>query len=117
VRKLTTTAVDLDRPQRRSTRRLIHLLFALCLGLLVVPIGYEIGAVSAANWKAMSGRIDHVDTPVLDSVRGAWTDTVGAFRRSLKGAYRQTLPWRPSLVIALGFAWALFMGFPLRRSQ
>lgn len=117
MRKLVTSPPDLDHFSGRPTRRAIHLLFALCIGLLMTPLAYEVGAVCATNWKAMSGRIDHVETPILDTLSSAWRGTVGTFRHKLNGSYRLSMPWRPSMIIALGFGWAVFMSVPLRRSH
>lgn len=117
MRKFATSTIEFDRFQGRPNRRLIHVLFALSIALILAPIAAEVGAVCAANWKSMSGRIDHVPTPYLDALRVAWHDTVGMFRMGLKGAYRRSMPWRPPVIIALGFGWALFMSVPLRRSH
>ncbi len=115
MRKLSCRFPDLDGPDHRRPRRVIHALFALTLLLLVMPVAYEIVILCLSNWQAMYGRIGHVETPILDRLLGAWNSSRWMIRSRLHGAFHN-LPWRPSLIIGLGFAWALFMTFPLRRN-
>lgn len=117
MRKLSTSPLDLDHRSGRPTRRTIHMLFALCIALLIAPVAFEVATLCTTNWKAMSGRIDHVDTPILDTLTSTWKSSVGAIRQRVNGSFRLSMPWRPSLIIAMGFGWALFMSVPLRRSH
>lgn len=115
MRKLSPAPLDSGAPCRRPGRWLIHSLFALALGLLLAPLAYEVASVCIANWQGMYGRIGHIETPMLDALHAAVIDSARLLRRHANG-YFLDLPWRPSAIITLGFAWALFMAAPLRRA-
>lgn len=115
MRKLTTSLTHSRHMRPPSTRRTIHLLFGVCLVLLSAPLVYELASLCHANWQSMYGRIGYVETPILDSLRGM-TRTVSRMLQQRTNRVFLDLPWRPSLIISLGFAWALFMSVPLRRA-
>jgi len=115
MRKLPPSPLDLDLKATRSTRRVIHGLFLLCLGLLIAPLAYEIVGLCAANWQAMYGGVEHVETPILDTLDATYADAARVVRTRANRVIR-SLPWQPTVVITLGLAWALFMSVPLRRS-
>lgn len=114
MRKLDTLTLDQAPTQPSRVRRVINLLFALCLGLLMAPLLSEGASLIVANWQSLYGRMGHVETPLLDAIRSLLTGTTTTVRMHANGLFRN-LPWRPSLVITVGLAWALFMSVPLRQ--
>jgi hypothetical protein len=113
MRKLATTAkaLDVGPPRRRPTLRST---LAVLLGLLAAPWIYELTLVCVANWHAMYGQVIHPETPLLDAGGSVLGNIARTLRERLHSTF-QNLPWRPSLVIAIGILWAAFMSLPLRQ--
>ncbi len=111
MRKLVNPLFD-DRPRRRW--RYSNLL-PVALGLLLTPILYEASLLCVAEWRAMSGPIAPIHTPVFDAIRSAflWArQDVGSF---LSPAFH-ALPWRPAVVIPFAVFWTGVAAWLLRKA-
>lgn len=115
MRKLPASPIDLDPGAPRDSRRILHRLLLVALGLSIAAPASEAVSLCAASWRAISGRVDRVETPVLDAIAATGSDAARAVRLRVNRAFR-TIPLRPSLVIPLGIAWALLLAILLRRS-
>lgn len=111
MRKLGLNPGDDGKEGKRPKRRA---LVAVVLGLAFSPIVFEASSLCAAQWRSMNGPIVTVQTPVLDTF--AWLfGSIWAIASQTVGKAFHNIPWRPSLVIPLTFAWAGAASLLLRR--
>jgi hypothetical protein len=115
MRKLASeTIVDpKDAPRRPSA--------LLILGVIVVvaslPMLVESVQVCTAQWRQMVwGQVRHVETPVMTALGGRYRSIARLARHRISQTFT-LLPWRPSLVIALGLGLAFAACIPLRKAN
>ena len=110
MRKLAPEPIANSFAPRRSWRE--YALLAI-LVLICSPVLYEAALLCWANWHAMWGQVQSVETPVLDSFGTVLAAVARPVQMSVKGAFLN-MPWKPTLVIGLGISWAL-VGIKLLR--
>jgi hypothetical protein len=87
---------------------------AVAIGITIAPLIYESAAVCVARWKSVLGQVTTADTPVLNAI-GAGIQTASRTVQGSTSSLFRTMPWKPSLVIPLTFAWAILAAVLLRR--
>lgn len=106
-----TPEPDIDSSRSRAARLVIFVL----AGLAAAPVCYELAALSAARWAALTGPIQTVETPILDAI-GRALGECWHFGATVVHDRLHDLPWQPTILMGLGVCWLTFGWWILRRS-
>lgn len=101
-----------DEPALRKGRG-GRIALTVLLASLMVP-AYESARICQARWRAMTGPIRTVETPVIDAMTAGVRGVIGPARSSIGRAFRD-VPWNPALAIPFACAWALIAILFMRR--
>jgi hypothetical protein len=101
-----------DPPPSRSRARGFALLVT---GFLLAPMLYDATRLCVAGWRSMGGAEVMVETPVLDTVGGAFASMARGVSDLVRPAF-VNIPWKPSNVFLIAGAWA-FVGILMLRSR
>lgn len=86
----------------------------ILLGLLTTPVLYEVTTLSAARWRSLTGPKVTVDTPVLDALARMGRESL-SFVTNFAHDRLHDLPWRLSILAAVGAVWVVLGWKILRR--
>lgn len=89
------------RPLRRARAFLM-----VAIGVLLTPLIYDGTMVLLARWQSLFGPTPAVETPFLDALAAFVADTYRSFDQGTTRTFRN-VPWSPSAVLGLGFAWVV----------
>jgi hypothetical protein len=82
--------------------------------VLLSPVLLEAARLCLSNWQAVTGRIEHVETPILDRVGIFTWGLLHSGRRWMN--YRlHDLPWNPFAAMIVLLSLAFLVSIPLRR--
>jgi hypothetical protein len=96
MRKIPDLILDDHQPRPRRWRYSSAL--TIVLGLLLSPVVYEVGLLSAARWRGMSGTVPEVHTPVIDAL-GKVVASVRDEVQTTADPVLRDFSWKPSVVI------------------